>query len=222
MKKLFSALLLAMAIASNSQAASSIVIDNAKAPAVLSFSTEFYGTLNPEFAVVKTDAKSAILAAKRKDAEGNDYLEQVRFVVSQKEENVGLSMETVNTKTNNGKTEFQPVSKPGPERIVLATVKTLFNDHYSFGYILSSEYKDGGFVIDGMEQGAPALEAGMKAGDILTHVNKKPIMPEDEGLYNDKALPACFTGKATEFTVLRNGEVKTFKVTPSYEPALLR
>lgn len=222
MIKILSALILSMTACSICAAASNIVIDNAKAPNVLSFSTEFYSTLNPEFSVIKTDAKSSILAAKRKDAEGNDYLEQVRFVASQKEENVGLSIETVNTKTVNGKAEFQPVSKPGPERIILATVKTLFNDHYSFGYILSSEYKDGGFVIDGMEQGAPALEAGMKAGDILTHVNNKPITKDDEGLYNDKALPSCFTGKATEFTVLRNGEIKTFKVTPSYEPALLR
>lgn len=222
MKKILLSTILALAICSTCAAASKITINNVKVPNVLSFSSEFYSTLNPEFAVVKTDAKSTVLAAKRKDAEGNSYLEQIRFAASQNEENVVLAMEMVNTKTVNGKPEFQTVSKPGPERIVLATIKTLFNDHYSFGYILSNEYKNGGFVIDGMIQGGPALEAGMRAGDILTHIDKKPITKEDEGLYNDNALPSCFTGKATEFTVLRNNEVKVFKITPSYEPALLK
>lgn len=222
MIKILLSTILTLAICSTCAAASKITIDNVKVPNVLSFSTEFYSTLYPDFAVVRTDAQSTILAAKRKDAEGNSYLEQVRFAASQNEENVVLAMEMVNTKTVNGKLEFQTVSKPGPERIVLATIKTLFNGHYSFGYILSNEYKNGGFLIDDMIQGSPASEAGMRAGDILTHIDKKPIAKEDEGLYNDNALPSCFTGKTTEFTVLRNNEVKIFNITPNYEPALLK
>ena len=221
MKKLLLTLLLSLAIPATSFASSSIKIDYAKANSVLNLAANFYATLNPGYANVKQDENSIILAAKT-NAESN-AMKQVRFAVSQSEKYVTLNMESVNVNTDaNGKRVVEKLSEPANEQLVLCTVKSLFNDHYSFGYVLSNDYKDGGFVIDVVEMGSAAKEAGIKPGDILTHVNKKAILASDAGLYNDKVLPSCFTGKETEFTILSNGEVKTVKITPEFEPALLR
>jgi len=223
MQKILLSTIFALALSANCLAASSINIDGAKADAVLNFASNFYTTLNPGFTPIKSNTNSTILAAKRKDSTGTEYLEQTRLGVSQRDKYVIISCESAKLqKDSNGKLLVQSINMPGAERVFLATLKGVFNDHYRFGYVLSNEYKSGGFVIDMVELGSAAREAGLKPGDILTHVNKKALLPEDEGFYTDKTLPSCFTGKETEFTILREGISKTLKITPSFEPALLR
>ena len=210
-------------VAVSCSAASKITIDHARAEGVLSFASEFYATLNPGFSPVKSEALSTVLAAKRQTAEGASFLEQVRFTVAQGEDKVTLGMECAKLSQGpDGKPLVEQVSRPGAEKMLLGTLKCVFNEHYSFGYVLSNEYKDGGYVVDVVEMGSAAREAGMLPGDILTHIDKKPLAQGDEGLYSDKALPACFTGKSVEFTLLRGGVSKTLKIAPFFEPALLR
>lgn len=223
MKKLFLTLILATVFGSTCGAASSIVIDNVQAKGVLDFSAEFYCTLNPGFVVAKSNEDYAILAAKRKDANGKDFMQQIRLTAVQKDKNVKLGYEAVKIiNGENGKPVLENINEPGNERNTLATLKTVFNDHYCFGYVLSTEYKDNGFVIDLVDLDSSFRTAGIKPGDILLAVDGKAITKADEGLYNDKALESCFTGKETEFQILQAGEVKTFKLKPIFEPAMLR
>lgn len=223
MLKLVGAVLCLLAFSSSCFAQSSIEITRAKAAGVLSFASEFYMAMNTGFVAVKNNPESVVLAAKQKTAGGEEITKQVQLKVQQNEENVKLSLDSVLVKAGaNGKPLLEKVQEPGQERSLLAAVKNVFNDHYCFGYILSNEYKEGGFVIDALEMGSAAKEAGLKPGDILTQVDKKTITQADEGLFNDKVLPSCFTGKATEFTVLREGQTLTFTITPFFEPAMLR
>ena len=220
MRKTLLTMLLTLGLTATCAAGSSINIDNAKASGVLNFAANFYSTLTPGFEPVKKDENAIVLAGKS-NADAN-IIKQVRFAVSQRDKYVTLGVESVNVRKDaSGKVQIEKLTEPGNEKNLLCTIKSVFNDHYCFGYVLSEEYKDNGFVIDVVEMGSAAREAGLMPGDILTHVNKKAILASDVGLYNDKALPSCFTGKETEFTVLHNGEVKTVKITPIFEPALL-
>lgn len=223
MKKIFLTLIMATLFSSTCSAASSIIIDNVQAKAVLNFSSEFYCTLNPGFVVAKSNEDNAILVAKKKDAEGKEFLQQVRLSVAQKDKNVKLGLETVKVANGtDGKPVIESVNEPGNERNTLATLKTVFNDHYCFGYVLSTEYKNNGFVIDLVDLDSAFRTAGIKPGDIIVAVDGKNLTKADEGLYNDKNLDSCFTGKETEFKILQGGEIKTFKLKPIFEPAMLR
>ena len=224
MKKIIVALLMALAGALPCSASSEIVINKADTDDVLQFATGLYLMVNNQYAL-ESQGNGTVFLTTAKQGEGKDaFEEKVSFVVSEQDEgNVLLEIHAAKLRRDEqGKMKFEQIEKPGPERFYLALVKSMFNDHYTFGYTLSATYKDGGFVIDDVQKGFPMALAGIKDGDILTAVNKAKIKESDEAMYNDVALQAAFTGKPTEFTVLREGQELSFVVKPDKAKAALK
>lgn len=224
MKKLLMTLMLVLLGAMPCLAGSEIIIKKADKDEVLQFATGLYLMVNNQYALER-EGESTVFLTTAKIGEGPEaYEEKLSFVASEKDEgDVLLEIHDAKLRRDaNGKMKFEQVSRPGPERFYLSLIKSMFNDHYTFGYTLSATYKDGGFVMDDVMKGFPMELAGVKDGDILVAVNKVEIKPEDEAMYNDVALPAAFTGKATEFTVLRQGERISFTVKPKAAKAALK
>lgn len=222
MKKIILPLLASMLLTVSCQAASNITIERVRAAKVLEFTKDFYSTIGSGVEITKEDDRSVVFSAVQNAGEEDEYVERVRFLVTQKDWNVDLKIEKINiVKGPNGKPMSVVVNKPGEERFVLAVVKGAFNDHYSFGYVLSSEYRHGGFVIASVKENSAAWKAGLRPKDVLTHVDKVAIAEDEEGLYNGNALPNCFTGEPALFTVRRTLDIKTVKITPEPEKALL-
>lgn len=73
-----------------------------------------------------------------------------------------------------------------------------FGSLYGHGIVFEN-HEDGFFVRDVIDQ-SPADEAGIQAGDIITHFNGQPLMRRD-----------CNTpaGQGLTMTLVRNGEVRT-------------
>lgn len=68
-------------------------------------------------------------------------------------------------------------------------------------------------VVSGVEEGSPAAEAGIEAGDTITKMNGKSIhIFREISAYNQ-----FHQGEKTEITYLRDGEEETVTVTPSYD-----
>lgn len=224
MKSLLISLLLLVFQALPCKASSEIVINKADKTDVLSFASGLYLMVNNQFAMEKQGQDSVFLTTAKQGEGAEAFEEKVSFVASEKdEEDVLLEIHAAKLRRDDkGRMVFEQLSRPGQERFYLALIKSMFNNHYTFGYTLGVNYKEGGFVIDDVMKGFPMDLAGIKDGDILVAVNKVEIKPTDEALYNDVALPAAFTGKATEFTVLRAGERLSFVVKPKAAKAALK
>lgn len=64
-----------------------------------------------------------------------------------------------------------------------------------------------GLVVTGFESGSPAKAAGLKKGDVITEV-------DGEAIRTTGALKACLEKEPVVLTVLRDGKVAEFCVTP--------
>lgn len=102
--------------------------------------------------------------------------------------------------------EYNEVARPenqenrGGLRVYLGTIPD-----YAQGDIV-------GVKLSGVRKGAPAAEAGIEAGDIITKLGGKAIKNIYDYTYT---LGALSIGEETEIVVQRKGEEKTFKILPS-------
>ena len=71
-------------------------------------------------------------------------------------------------------------------------------------------------VVQEVEAGMPAAEAGLQAGDIFVRVNQTEV---ENGTVQDvsNAIGADASSAPVEITVLRDGQEQTFTVTPQYD-----
>mgnify|MGYP004465995425 FL=1 len=76
-------------------------------------------------------------------------------------------------------------------------------------------------VVQEVEAGMPAAEAGLQAGDIFVRVNQTEV---ENGTVQDvsNAIGADASSAPVEITVLRDGQKQTFTVTPQYDSELER
>lgn len=76
-------------------------------------------------------------------------------------------------------------------------------------------------VVQEVESGMPAAEAGLQAGDIFVRVNQTEV---ENGTVQDvsNAIGADASPAPVEITVLRDGQEQTFTVTPQYDSELER
>lgn len=76
-------------------------------------------------------------------------------------------------------------------------------------------------VVQEVEAGMPAAEAGLQAGDIFVRVNQTEV---ENGTVQDvsNAIGADGSSAPVEITVLRDGQEQTFTVTPQYDNELER
>ena len=76
-------------------------------------------------------------------------------------------------------------------------------------------------VVQEVEAGMPAAEAGLQAGDIFVRVNQTEV---ENGTVQDvsNAIGAYASSVPVEITVLRDGQEQTFTVTPQYDSELER
>ena len=76
-------------------------------------------------------------------------------------------------------------------------------------------------VVQEVEAGMPAAEAGLQAGDIFVRVNQTEV---ENGTVQDvsNAIGAYASSAPVEITVLRDGQEQTFTVTPQYDSELER
>ena len=76
-------------------------------------------------------------------------------------------------------------------------------------------------VVQEVEAGMPAAEAGLQAGDIFVRVNQTEV---ENGTVQDvsNAIGADASSAPVEITVLRDGQEQTFTVTPQYDSELER
>ena len=72
-----------------------------------------------------------------------------------------------------------------------------------------------GVIITGVLQNAPAAQAGIRPGDVITRVAGKPIGNVSELLGSVAALKP---GTASKFSLLRRDESVELEVTPSVRP----
>ena len=76
-------------------------------------------------------------------------------------------------------------------------------------------------VVQEVEAGMPAAEAGLQAGDIFVRVNQTDV---ENGTVQDvsNAIGASGSAAPVEITVLRDGQEQTFTLTPRYDSELER
>lgn len=76
-------------------------------------------------------------------------------------------------------------------------------------------------VVQEVEAGMPAAEAGLQAGDIFVRVNQTEV---ENGTVQDvsNAIGADASSAPVKITVLRDGQEQTFTVTPQYDSELER
>lgn len=76
-------------------------------------------------------------------------------------------------------------------------------------------------VVQEVEAGMPAAEAGLQAGDVFVRVNQTDV---ENGTVQDvsNAIGADASSAPVEITVLRDGQEQTFTVTPQYDSELER
>ncbi len=76
-------------------------------------------------------------------------------------------------------------------------------------------------VVQEVEAGMPAAEAGLQAGDIFVRVNQTEV---ENGTVQDvsNAIGADASSAPVEITVLRDGQEQTFTLTPRYDSELER
>ncbi|MDE3057155.1 MAG: PDZ domain-containing protein [Bacteroidota bacterium] len=100
------------------------------------------------------------------------------------------------------------------------TPKTMFSERNILGMTLSTLNKqlagyfgapdDKGVLIEKVEKESPAEKAGMKAGDVMTHIQDERIQNVADVV---QALDGSASGKTITVTVIRRGEKKTFTLT---------
>ncbi len=84
---------------------------------------------------------------------------------------------------------------------------------YSGIGILVSSDKEGGLSVNRVFKNSPAMEAGLLAGDVITHVDGISVSARTtEEMNNAVALVKGEDGTTVEITVNRNGESKSFIV----------
>lgn len=84
---------------------------------------------------------------------------------------------------------------------------------YSGVGILVSSNKEGALTVNRVFKDSPAMEAGLLAGDVITHVNGTPVWAQTtEDLNNAVSLVKGEDGTTVEITVSRKGEDKVFTV----------
>ena len=76
-------------------------------------------------------------------------------------------------------------------------------------------------VVQEVEAGMPAAEAGLQAGDVFVRVNQTDV---ENGTVQDvsNAIGASGSAAPVEITVLRDGQEQTFTLTPRYDSELER
>ena len=72
-----------------------------------------------------------------------------------------------------------------------------------------------GVIITGVLGEGPAARAGMRPGDVITHVNGQPVASVSELLTRIAALPP---GQAAPFTLLRGPDTVQASITPAQRP----
>ncbi len=114
------------------------------------------------------------------------------------------------------------IEKKGPEKLELLKVekKTAPKKSGWIGIVpveLSEEealelklYKGVGMVVTEVIEGSPAEKAGLKAGDVITYINGKPLMGEEALI---AFVRSSHVGQKATFSVLREGKKKKFRVT---------
>lgn len=84
---------------------------------------------------------------------------------------------------------------------------------YSGVGVLVSSNKEGALTVNRVFKDSPAMEAGLLAGDVITHVNGTPVWAKTtEDLNNAVSLVKGEDGTTVEITVSRKGEEKVFTV----------
>ena len=79
-----------------------------------------------------------------------------------------------------------------------------FNLTSTNGVIVTAIYKEG-----------PAHQAGLKPGDVITHINANPI---NDGKHGNAAMATLRPGEVVTITYVRDGETRTTRATVSEKP----
>jgi len=82
-------------------------------------------------------------------------------------------------------------------------------DAPKLGVVPSYSESDGGMALDGVVDGGPAAQAGLKAGDKIVEIAGKPV--KNITTYMD-AMAAQKKGETIDVAVLRDGQKQTIKV----------
>ncbi|KKW68481.1 2-alkenal reductase [Lampropedia cohaerens] len=76
-----------------------------------------------------------------------------------------------------------------------------------------------GVIVTGILQGGPAADAGIRPGDIITHVGEQPIQSVQELL---AAVAALRPKEPTHLTIVRGEDSEQIAITPAERPATNR
>lgn len=92
------------------------------------------------------------------------------------------------------------------------TLENQTGKYSGIGILVSSD-KEGGLSVNRVFKNSPAMEAGLLAGDVITHVDGISVSARTtEEMNNAVALVKGEDGTTVEITVNRNGESKSFIV----------
>lgn len=72
-----------------------------------------------------------------------------------------------------------------------------------------------GVIITAIYNQGPAHQAGLKPGDVITHINSDPI---NDGLHGVAAMATLRPGEVVTITYIRNGEIHNTRATISEKP----
>jgi S1-C subfamily serine protease len=82
-------------------------------------------------------------------------------------------------------------------------------------YTSGQDVAEGGLKISGTSPGSPAAQAGLKAGDVLTHFDGVKIESLE---HYTELLGKATPGKAIKLQYVRDGKTVTIEITPARRP----
>lgn len=109
-----------------------------------------------------------------------------------------------------GKPSEMEYIRDGETKVTTVTPETIPKNRYIIGFIPSKSYGEGSNVVQGVNAGSNAGEAGLKAGDTIIRLNDKPVTNNRE----IRDFMSLNGGKPIDVWILRDGREQKLVIEP--------
>lgn len=218
MRKFFAVFLLLLCFSSEASANASVVINGAGPKAVLDYIVGTWAQSQLNFRIESANEYGMTIVVTREQTQlfnTNTLINRKNYTAVSNGNDVILSLNETFSSMQSGGLKNQPIGTDG-ELYQLHGIKEYFNGRYYYGFTTGQKAK-GGYSVTEVIDGGPAMESGIKPGDILIEVNGIKVGGKDQK-YEFGLIPDRFDTGPTKFLIIQDGQQKEFILTPKFSP----
>lgn len=222
MRKILAAFLLLASLCSEAYANSSVVINNTGPKVVLDYIVATWANGPQNFRIESINEYGITIIVTREHTQifnSTTLINRKYYTAVLNGKDVILSLNETFSSMQPGGMKNQPIGTDG-ELYQLHGIKEYFNGKYYYGFSTGKKIR-GGFTITSITDGDPALEAGIKSGDVLIAVNGIKIGGDNQK-YRLGLLPDRFDPGPTRFLIIQDNKEKEFILTPKFLPGKIK